>query len=528
MKVVIQETSPTQKEMEVTLDVERVDRAYSQAFKRVLKKFSMPGFRKGKVPANLARKYITDEGLTRDVIEALVPRAYQEALDQQALQPLSEPSWDFVQNERGKELIFKAKFEVKPEVELPDFRDFDIIQERLEVGEEQVLGALENMRERQAQLVPLEKDRGLEEGDVATVDYSSRCGEEILEGQAENYLMEVKKEHYIEGFIDNLYGLKAGEEKTFNATFPDDYGNEELAGKEVTFDFNVQDIKLRKLPELDDEFAQSVSEHETLEELKKDIETRLTSDVEQRAKAQAAGQILAKLLKSVPKNVVPQSFVALKRNQELRREARDMQARGLDLEAWLETRGVSKEQWFAEMQARGLFEARIELAIDSVARSEKLEVDAAEIDTIIEGEAKARRMKPKKLRASLQEDGSLELLKYELLRAKVQDFLVEQGSVTYVLPGEVEKAEAEAKKKAESQSKKSRAASKKKKAAEDEPASSEEEPKAKKKSAAKKKKAKSEQEKDKAEPKAKKKKASSKSKTKKSSSKKSKKSESES
>ncbi|MGE0489159.1 MAG: trigger factor [Vulcanimicrobiota bacterium] len=436
MKVVVRENSPSEKELEVTVGTEQVEGAYSQAFKKVLKQFAMPGFRRGKVPPALAKKYITDDGLTREVLEALVPRAYQEALEKENIRPLSEPAWDFVQNERGKELIFKATFEVKPLVELSDFRAIEVTQERAEIGDSDVEQTLNSLRERHGQIVPVEEDRGIEEGDLALVDYTSRDGDTPLEGQADNYLMEMKKELFIDGFIENLYGMKPGEEKEFTVTFPEDYANDELAGKPVTFEFKIRELKQRKLPDFDDDFAKTVSAHETLDALRNDVRERLESNVKQRAKSQAAGQILAKLLEEVTPESVPQALVNFKRNQELRREFREIQQHGLEVEAWLAQRGISQEQWLGEMQARGLFEARIELVIDSVAKSENLAIDEAELDSIIESEAKNRRMKPKKLRAQLREDGSLELLKYDLLRAKVQEHLAEQGSVTYVLPGE--------------------------------------------------------------------------------------------
>ncbi|MBI3926322.1 MAG: trigger factor [Armatimonadetes bacterium] len=492
MKVTVSEKSPVERIMEVIVDSTRLEGAYEQAFDRVRRKLALPGFRKGKVPAQLARKYITDDGLISDVLEAVVPGAYREALQKENLFPISEPQWEFVQKERGKDLIFKVTFEVKPEVELEAYRGTEIVQEKPVIEEEDVVRVLEDMRGSQARLTELKEDRGLEENDIALVDYTSQSGGENT-GSATNYLLELKKENYIEGFVEKLYGLKAGEERSFNVQFPEEWENKDLAGKDVTFDFKLHEIKVRELPELDDEFAKAASEKETLEELRSDIRERLEKNVEGQARRAAAGKIMKKLLEQVPSERVPRSLHSYRTNVELRKAANELARHGLELEQYLQRRNVSKEQWAMELQAAGMVEARVELIVDAVSRAEGIRLDQEEVNRILGAEARARRISEKKLQAQMEEDGSIELLKYNVLRAQVQEFLVDQADVKYVPPGQAQEAAAEAKP-AEPEKKKAKASKKKASKAEDaeeQPRSPEEEAepaaKPRKKPAAKKK-----------------------------------------
>lgn len=435
MKVTVMDVGPRQKTLEVTIDSDKVEGAYNKAFKKVLKKFTMPGFRKGKVPAKLAKKYITDEGLAGDVLEDLIPPAYQEALDQESLTPLSEPNWDVVKKDRGQEMVFKVTFEVKPTLDIKDYKGMEITQEREDITDTHVEEVIDNLRKGQSQLAPVE-GRGLEIGDMAVVDYVSRKdGEEFDGGRAENYMMEVQREHFIPGFVDELLGLEAGQEKSFNITFPDDYDNQDLAGKEVTFDFKVNEIKERQLPEADDDFAKSVSDFDTMAEFREHVEKRLKENLEKRTREQISMQIYRKLLEQVSNDSVPQGLHGHRTNLEIRRQLQELSHHGTELEPWLQQRGISQEQWFQEVSAAGMFEARLELLIDGIAAQEKITVDEEEVTNVLEEEAKSRRIKAGKLRDQMRNDGRLSILKYTLLYNKVTDFVVEQADITYVAPG---------------------------------------------------------------------------------------------
>jgi trigger factor len=454
MKVTVTEPSASERQIEVVVDAKRVEGAFQKAFKKNLKDFALPGFRKGKVPPQMAQRYITDSGLVRDVIQDIVPKAFEEATKEQDLKPISAPEWDLVQNERGKDLIFKASFQISPILKIGGYEGLEIRQEKEQITEEVVQETLERMRENHAYFENVSEDRGIREGDFATVDYtSSQNGEEIENGSVKNYLMEMKNENYIVGFVENLVGMKPGEQKSFDINFPDDYNNEQLAGESVTFHFTVHDIKEKKYPELDDDFAASHSPKETLEELKQSIRERLEDGAKRQADGQAVTQIVKALLEQVSEESIPVQLRQDHSQRAIRGRMYEMAQRGVSLEQILGARGISQEEWIKEMMGVGLFEARLEVLYRSVARAEKVTVAAKEVDEVIAAEAPSHKLKPKQLKAQMQQNGTIEMLEYNLLMDKIQKLLLDKAEVTYVKPGETEEPKAQDEPKAKKASK---------------------------------------------------------------------------
>ena len=449
MKVTVIEQSESQRQLEVVVDAKQVESAFQKAFKKNLKDFALPGFRRGKVPVAMAQRYITDSGLVRDVVEDVVPKAFAEATKAENLQPISQPEWDLIQNERGKDLIFKASFQISPLLNIQDYAGVAVTQEREEITDEHIQDTLDRMRENNAYFETVTEDRGIQEGDHATVDYtSSQNGEEIEGGSVKNYVMELKKDQYIPGFVENLIGVKAGEEKSFDITFPADYNNDALAGESVTFHFKVHDIKEKKLPELNDEFAASHSAQETLDELKQSIRERLEEGAQRQSDGQVVTQVVKTLLEQVSEDAIPGPLRQHHAQRAIRGRMYEMAQRGISIEQLLAARGISQEDWIKEMMGAGLFEARLEVLYKSIAKAEGISVSDKEVDDAIASEAPSQKLEPKQLKAQMQRNGSIEMLEYSLLMDKVQKFLLENAKVTYVKPGEAEEAKPEEKKSA--------------------------------------------------------------------------------
>jgi trigger factor len=447
MKITVIEQSASERQMEVVVDAKRVEGAFQRAFKKNLKDFTLPGFRRGKVPASMASRYITDTGLVRDVIQDIVPKAFEEATKEQNLQPISQPEWDLVQNERGKDLIFKASFQVSPILKIADYDGLAVTQEKEEITDEHIQDTLDKMRENHAYFENLDGERGIQEGDWVTVDYtSSQNGEEIEGGSVKNYLMEMKNENYIIGFVDNLVGLKPGDQKSFDISFPEDYNNEQLAGEAVTFHFVIHDIKQKKLPELDDDFAASHSEKDTIAELKESVRVKLEDGVKRQADGQVVTQIVKALLEQVTEDSIPVQLRQQHSQRAIRGRMYEMAQRGISLEQILAARGISQEEWIKEMMGMGLFEARLEVLYRSIAHAEKVTVSPKEVDDVIAAEAPSHKLKPKQLKAQMQKNGSIEMLEYNLLMDKIQKMLLEKAKVTYVKPGEAPAEEPKPKK----------------------------------------------------------------------------------
>ncbi|MBX3167710.1 MAG: trigger factor [Candidatus Eremiobacteraeota bacterium] len=438
MQVKVSESSPFERTLEVTVTVDQVEGAYQKAFGRAAKRLRLPGFRPGKVPIPMAKKYISDEGLSSDVVDEVVPKAYVEALRQENLEPISQPKWELVQRERGKDLIFKVSFEVKPVVEIEGYKGVKLKNEKEEIGDDTVNQALDELRGNQSRIVDVEEDRALQEGDLALVDYRSTLdGETVDGGAASNYLMEVQREHFIPGFVDNLVGCKKGEEKEFDITFPEDYPNQTLAGKLVHFHFNLHQIKTRELPEANDDFAKSVSPHATIDELRKDIRERLEANAERKVREQVAIKIIDKLLTQVSNDMVPKSLHQYRTQVELRRRIQQIEQAGLTMERYLADRNVSQNRWVQELSVMGMLESRVEILLNSLASKEDLQPTDAEIEELLGVEAQNRGVSLNQLKAGIDKEGSEPLIRYALLRAKVMDYLFDNAEVEFVPVGTV-------------------------------------------------------------------------------------------
>lgn len=478
MKVTVLENTPVERTMEVTVESKRVDQAYHQAFERMARGLNIKGFRKGKVPTQIAKRYITDDGLTGTVLEGMLPKAFREALNESKLVPLSEPRWEIVSKQRGQDLVFKATFEVKPTVDVKDYKGVEITQARPEIGEEQVDSVLQDYLNAHARLVTLTEDRGLEEGDIPLVDYT--CfdnGEVVANGSAQNYLMELKKEAYLPGFVENLYGLKAGEEKEFEADFPPDYTNLDLAGKHLNFRFKVHEIKVRQLPAMDDEFAKTISEFETMAELRADMLKRMAENVETRTRREAGSRIMFQLTSQVQDTEVPQALISYKANLIFRTLAQKLEREQTTLEQYMASQGLDKDRLFRQISAQGAFEARLELVVDSVARSEGIEVTNQEISSQIAQSAQMHGVPPAQMEEQMRNDGTIEVVRYNLLQTKVVDFLAENGKVSYVTPEEAARLAEEERKKAETEAARAEKQASKAEAATEEEPKAEEKPK---------------------------------------------------
>lgn len=477
MKVTVTEQSASERKLKVIVGSKQVESAFQKAFKKNLKQFALPGFRKGKVPQSMAERYITDGALVSDVVNDLVPQAFRQAIEEQKLEPISQPDWNLIQNERGKDLVFEASFVISPVLEITGYEGMEIAQEREEITDEHIDETLERMRGHHAEFVTLTEDRGLQEGDHVTVDYSSfQNGEEIENGSVTNYLMEMKPENYIDGFVTNLVGAKAGEEREFDITFPEDYNNAELAGETITFKFKVHDIKVKQLPALDDEFAKSHSEHDSLDALRAAVRERLEAGIKSNIDGQVVMSIVKNLLEQVSEEVIPPQLRQHHAQKVIRSRMYEMAQRGVTVEQLLAARGITQDAWLQEMMGAGLFEARLEVLYKSVARQEEISVDSKEVEKVIKDEAKKHKMTPKQLRKQMEKNGAIEMLEYNLLMEKLHKLFLEKANVTYVAPGtEVEekpkksKAKDEAKDsdrdgKAEPKAKKAKAAKEEKEA----------------------------------------------------------------
>lgn len=261
----------------VEVDAAEVNQALDAAFKKVVKTINVPGFRKGKMPRPLFEQRFGVESLYQDALDIILPQAYSSAVDEAGIFPVAHPEIDIEQLEKGKNLIFTAKVTVKPEVKLGEYKGLELTKADETVTDEDVTNELTKLQEKQAELV-VKEDGAVENGDTAVIDFEGFVDGVAFEGgKGENYSLTIGSGTFIPGFEEQLIGLKTGEEKDVEVSFPEEYHAADLAGKPAVFKVKVHEIKAQELPALDDEFAKDVNEEvETLDELKAKLRADLT------------------------------------------------------------------------------------------------------------------------------------------------------------------------------------------------------------------------------------------------------------
>jgi len=368
----------------VEVEAERLTRAMDAAFRKLNQKANIPGFRKGKAPRFIFERFYGKAGILEEAIQTLVPEAYSEAVQESGLVPIDDPHFDLEAAEDGKDLVFKAKVEVRPEVKLGRLKGFDDIKyEAPMVTEIQVDEQLESLRDRAAQLVP--DDSGLvQRGSFAVIDFEGFLNDEPFEGgRAEDFTLEIGSGRFIPGFEEQVEGMRVGDEKEIRVTFPEDYQTSNLAGKEVVFKVRAKDLKKKELPELDDAFAQQVSRFQTLQELRDDLTNRLKETAER--EAQRAFE--DKLIKAVADEAdveVPEVLVHRRQHSLLHDLEHDLTNRGLSLEQYLEFTKKDAQQLHDEMREPATASMKTTLVIEAVAAQEGITVSDAEVDAEID------------------------------------------------------------------------------------------------------------------------------------------------
>ncbi|GMB07436.1 trigger factor [Thermolongibacillus altinsuensis] len=410
----------------VEVDAEKVNESLDAAFKKVVKKVQIPGFRKGKVPRALFEKRFGVEALYQDALDILLPEAYAKAVEETGIEPVDRPEIDIEQMEKGKSLIFKAKVTVKPEVKLGEYKGLEVEKMNDTVTDEDVENELKRLQERHAELVVKEEGK-VENGDTVIIDFEGFVDGEAFEGgKAENYSLEIGSGTFIPGFEDQLIGMEPGEEKEINVTFPEEYHAEELAGKPAVFKIKLHEIKTKQLPALDDEFAKDVDEEvETLDALKAKIKERLEKARKEEAEAALRNALVEKAAENAEIDI-PSVMITNETDRMLREFEQRLQMQGLNLELYYQFSGQDEAALREQMKEEAEKRVRATLTLEAIAKAENIEVTEEEINKELEEMAKMYNLEVEKLKSML---GSLEGLKEDLKLRKAIDFLVENSKV---------------------------------------------------------------------------------------------------
>ena len=357
---------------EVKVEADKFKEALTRAYKKNIKKFNVPGFRKGKVPMNVVKKYYGVEVLLEDAVNFSIEGSYAEALKENNVRPVDFPKVEVVQAEEGKDIIYTAEVIVYPEVELGEYKGLNVEKKTYEVTEEEVSAKLKEMQEKNARVEV--KEGAIENGNIAVIDFKGFIDGVAFEGgEGHDYSLEIGSGSFIDNFEEQLVGAKAGDKVEVNVTFPESYGKEELNGKPAKFEVEVKEVKAKELPVLDDEFAKEVSEFETLEALKEDT----TKKLEEANTARAEREYEEAILRSVVENAkmdIPAVMVEQEIDRMVQNLAQRLQYQGLTLEQYFQFTGTDAEKMREYMKENAETKVKTELVLEALQKAEKMEV----------------------------------------------------------------------------------------------------------------------------------------------------------
>ena len=413
------------RELDLEVPAEEVQKATERVARELARVARVPGFRPGKAPLSLIRRRFAED-IKGEVLQSLVPERVEKAVTEQKLTPVSQPQVDKIDYAEGGALKFRAVFEVLPDFALGEYKSLEIEVAEMNVTDENVAKALEEMRERAAALAPVE-GRAAEKGDFVEMKLHGTPEGKGDPLDAERVLCHLGAEETLEAFNENLQGVKAGDHKEFNVAYPADYPDAKLAGKTYHYAAQVLGLKTKKLPELNDEFAKDVSDLKTLEELRADIRKRLEEARDLRQKEQMHEKLLAALVK-LHDFPVPQALVEHQMDVRLERVVRSLAAQGVD------PRAVNLD-WAAlrsRQQERASEDVKAELIVDRIATEEKIDASEEEVEAELNHLAGHSGESATALRARLTKQGSLDRMKAKLRSDKTLDWLAQNSRIRTV------------------------------------------------------------------------------------------------
>ena len=407
----------------IEASAEDFEKAIQKVYLKARGRINIPGFRKGKAPRKLIEKMYGTGVFYEDAANDLIPTAYAEALKDCDLEIVSRPEINVTQIESGKPFIFTAEVAVKPEVTLGEYKGVEVEKSDVEVTDEDINKEVDKERENNSRTIDVD-DRAVENGDIIKLDFDGSVdGVPFEGGKAENYTLTIGSGSFIPGFEDQLIGTKIGEEKDVTVTFPEDYHEKSLAGKEAVFKCKVNAITVKELPDADDEFASEVSEFETLAEYKEDIKKKLTEKKEKEARAKKEAQAVEKAVENATMEI-PDAMIDTQVQSMMEDFARRMQSQGLSLEQYFQFTGMDVKKMHDQMKPEALKRIQNSLVLEAVAKAENIEISDEKVDEEIAKMAEAYKMEVEKLKGIIG-DSERDQMKKDLAVQAAADLIAD-------------------------------------------------------------------------------------------------------
>ena len=427
MSVQVEKLEKNMAKLTVEVSAEDFKAAIKKAFNKNKNRFSIPGFRKGKAPQAMIEKMYGEGVFYEDAADEAINASYAEAMKESGLDIVSRPEVTIEKIGKDEPFVYSALVAVKPEVTLGQYKGVEVEKADASVSAEDVEAELKKVQEQNARLLTVE-DRGVEDGDQTVIDFEGFVdGKGCEGGKAEDYPLTIGSHSFIDTFEEQLIGKKIGEECEVNVTFPTEYHAADLAGKPATFKVTVKEIKVKELPELNDEFASEVSEFDTLDEYKKDVEKKLAEKKEIEANSRNEDAVVAKVVENASMEI-PDKMIDAQAENMVQDMARRMQSQGLSLDMYLKYTGMTVEQM--KEQARPDAEKRIRtrLVLEAVAQAENIQISDEKVDEEVAKMAEAYKMEVDKLKSYMSES-DIKQMKEDLAVQQAVDLLVAEAKL---------------------------------------------------------------------------------------------------
>jgi trigger factor len=425
MNVKIENIEKNKVKLEIELEAEIFDECLNKAFIRNKSRFNIPGFRKGKAPRSIVERYYGEQVLYEDAINYACADAYDNAIAENDLKPVDKPEIDIVQIGSGQNFIFTATVTVMPEVELGDYKGLSVEKDEVVVNDEDVDKDLQREVEKRARLVAVE-DRPVENGDTLNIDFLGSIDDvPFAGGEGKDYSLVIGSGTFIPGFEEQLIGAKIDDEVEVNVTFPENYHSEELKGKEAVFKVKINEIKVKELPEVNDEFASEVSEFETLDEYKASIKEKLTEQAKDAVERKYKDDLIKKAVDNASCDI-PEVMVENRLEEMLRQFDMQLRYQGMDLQQYLQMMGMEISKFKDDYRDNALEDVKTQLVLEKISEVENIIASPEEYEAEVEEMAKRYNQTADELKKHLRED-DIEYIKNSIERRKTVDLLVENA-----------------------------------------------------------------------------------------------------
>ncbi len=423
MSVQVENLEKNMVKLTIEVSAEELEKAIQAAYLKEKSRISLPGFRKGKVPRAMIEKMYGVEIFFEDAANMLITQEYPKAVDESGTDVVSRPEIDIAQLEKGKPFIFTAEVAVRPEVMLGEYKGISVTKIDTTVSEEELNVEIDKERKSNARTITVE-DRAIEEGDIAVIDFEGFTDGVAFEGgKGENHSLVIGSHSFIEGFEEQLVGRKTGEELDVNVTFPEEYHAQELAGKPAVFKVKINEIKMEEMPELDDEFAQDVSEFDTLAEYKESVEKMLVERKQEEGKRAQEIEAVDSIVEASQMEI-PDVMIETQAQSMVEDFANRISQQGLSMEQYMQFSGTTMEQMLEQTKPEALKRIQSSLVLEEIAKKEDIQVTEEDIDAELDKMAKMYGMEADQLKEFMGESEK-ESMKIELAVQKAVALIME-------------------------------------------------------------------------------------------------------